>query len=297
MLKKCIIAMCLMIIGIAFWMPVEVHALVISLKCQTGFKLVNGSCVYTGSVEVEGGGNTQGATTTAYVVVKPDNSQGVLLICRNSGGNAGPGKAFLPSDVDLSGSDAEKPALVDKKGKYVFATGEILPAGIHPEYTPEQCQLDSACAAIQRFCPNGGVNGNEGKNWVPIDVTPIALKVQGFLYYCDSDQGLHICTCDPKLDATDSGPVFSISATSGPVNRCSSATDPKTSTNTFTFAWRDVSGPLTPGVPDGNTNHYDIVPGAKTPVLSCVLPNPQDFFFGAKLPYDCTETTLPDLFP
>jgi hypothetical protein len=201
--------------------------------------------------------------------------------------------------VDLTGIDAEKPKVVDKKGKFGFATGDIVPSGVHPEYTPEQCTADPACAAIQQFCPNGGINGNEGKNWNPIDVTPITMKVQAFLYYCDSDNGTHICTCDPTLDAVDSGPVppASISATSGPVNRCASATSTNTTTNTWTFAWTDVSGPLTPGVPDGSINHYDIRPGAKTAVNFCRLPNPQDYFFGAQLPYDCSDTTLPDLFP
>lgn len=297
MLKNCAIVMGLMIIGSAFWMPAEVHALTITLKCPAGqtYSTTQKKCVTTGSVEVEGSGNTQGATTTAFVVARPDNAQGVILICRNRGGTVGSGKAFLPSDVDLSGVDAEKPKLIDKKGKFAFATGEILPAGVHPEYTPEQCAADPACAAIQQFCPNGGVNGNEGKNWNVIDVTPIALKVQAFLYYCDSDKDLHICQCDPTLDATDSGQASPVSATSGPTNRCASATNSNTTTNTWTFAWTDVSGPL--GVPDGISDHYDIVPGAKTPVNSCVLQNPQDFVFGAKLPYECFDTTLPNLFP
>jgi hypothetical protein len=294
MLRKFMLGMCLVLIGSAFWIPADVHALYVTLKCPAGTIYKNGLCVKTGSVEVEGSGNTQGATTTAYVVVKPDSSQGVIVVCRNRGGNIGSGKAFLPSDIDLSSSDAEKPKLVDKKGKFAFGTDDILPAGIHPEYTPEQCQADLACAAIQTFCPNGVPSG-DGKNWVPVDVTPIVLKVQGFLYYCDSDKGTHICACDPKLDATDSGQASPVSATSPPQTRCASATDPKTSTNTWTFAWTDVSGPF--GVPDSISDHYDIVPGAQTPVYSCVLPNPQDFFYGAKLPYECTETTLANLFP
>jgi hypothetical protein len=301
MLKNCAIAMCLMSIGSAFWMPPEAHALVITLKCPAKytFSIPLNKCVFTGSVEVGGEGNTQGATTTAFTVVKPDNSQGVILVCRNRGGTVGSGKAFFPSNVDLSGIDAEKPKVVDKKGKFGFATGEILPAGVHPEYTPEQCAADSACAAIQKFCPNGVINGNEGKNWNPIDVTPITMKVQAFLYYCDSDSTSptpHICTCDPTLDADDSGTSYpSVSPTSGPVNRCASATSTNTTTNTWTFAWTDISGPS--GVSDGITNHYDIRPGAKTAVNSCVLPNPQNFVFGAQLPYDCSDTTLPDLFP
>jgi len=297
MLKKFVVGISLVFIANWFWVPAEVHALTITLKCppKFTFSIPLNKCVYTGSVEVGGSGNTQGATTTAFTVVKPDNSQGVLLVCRNRGGTIGSGKAFLPSDVDLSGTDAEKPQLVDKKGKFGFATGDILPAGVHPEFTPDQCAADPACAAIQIFCPNGGVNGNEGKNWVVVDVTPIAMKVQAFLYYCDSDKGLHICQCDPTLDATDSGQASPVSATSGPANRCASATNSNSSTNTWTFAWTDVSGPL--GVPDTISDHYDIVPGAKTVVNSCVLPNPQDYFFGAQLPYDCSDTTLPDLFP
>lgn len=293
MLKKFLFGLTVIVVGSALWVPEEAHALYLNFKCPTGTAFINGVCVKTGSVEVDGSGNTQGASTTVYVVVKPDNSQGVILVCRNRGGTVGSGNAFLPSDIDLSGTDSEKPNLVDKNGKFGFATDSILPAGIHPEYTPEQCTADPACAAIQVFCPNGGINGNDGKNWVPIDVTPIALKVQGFLYYCDSDKGLHICACDPKLDAQDSGVNNPVFATSPPQTRCASATGSKT--NTWTFAWIDVSGPF--GVPNGISDHYDIVPGARTPVYSCVLPNPQDWFLGASLPYDCTETTLPNLFP
>jgi len=297
MLKKFVVGISLVFIGNGFWVPAEVHALVVNFTCPSGqtYNTTLKKCVTTGSVEVEGSGNTQGATTTAYVVVKPDNTQGVILVCRNRGGNIGTGKAFLPSNINLSGADAEKPAGVDKKGKFAFATKSILPAAIHPEYTPEQCQADPACAAIQTFCPNGVVSG-DGKNWVPVDLTPLALKVQGFLYYCDSDstsQTPHICNCDPTKDAFDSGTSNPVSATSGPANRCASATGSKT--NTWTFAWTDVNGPL--GVPDGVSNHYDIVPGAKTPVNSCVLPNPQDYFYGAKLPYECLDTTEADLFP
>lgn len=304
MLKKFIVGISLVFIGNGFWVPAEVHALYLNFTCPSGqtYNTTLKKCVTTGSVEVEGSGNTQGATTTAYVVVKPDNSQGVILVCRNRGGNIGTGKAFLPSNIDLSGTDAEKPAGVDKKGKFSFITDGIIPAGIHPEYTPEQCQADPACAAIQTFCPNGVVSG-DGKNWVPVDVTPIALKVQGFLYYCDSDstsQTPHKCNCDPTLDAADSGVSYpSVSATSGPAERCASSTGSKTSTNTWTFAWTDVHD-QSGGAPDGKVNHYDIVPGAKTPVNSCVLPNPQDYFYGAKLPYECSDITDPnvkDLFP
>jgi len=293
MLKNCAIVMGLMIIGSAFWMPAEVHALTITLKCPAGqtYNTTQKKCVTTGSVEVEGSGNTQGATTTAYVVVKPDSSQGVILVCRNRGGNISTGQAFLPSNVDLSGTDAEKPAGVDKKGKFSFITDSILPAGIHPEYTPEQCTGDPQCKAIQDFCPNGVLTA-ESKNWVPVDLTPLALKVQGFLYYCDSDstsQTPHICNCDPTLDASGGLLATSVSATEGPVNRCASATGSKT--NTWTFAWTNVNG-------DNSINHLDVVPGAKTAVNSCVLPNPQDYFYGAKLPYECFDNTeLPDLFP
>jgi hypothetical protein len=289
MLKHCVIAMCLMMIGSAFWMPAEVDALYICLP---------GKPCKTGSVDVPGEGITKGAITSVWVVLKPQNDQGVFLVCRNRGGTVGSGKAFLPSDVDLTGLDADKPDSVDKKGKYTFFTDGIVPAGIHPEYTPEQCSADPACAAIQLFCPNGGSNGNDGKNWVPIDITPIAFLAQGFTYYCDSDQGVHMCTCNPGLDAEDSGPVSSISATSGPVNRCASAiVGSNPSTKTFTFAWTDVSGPLTPGVPDGRTDHYDIVPFDKSSVVACVLPNPDDYFPGASLPYNCPVIEHADLFP
>jgi len=292
MLKKLMLSLSLTILlGNGFWTPAPVHALYVTLKCASGYTYINGVCVKTGSVEVEGTGNTQGANTTAYAVVKPDNSQGVILVCRNRGGNVGSGQAFLPSDINLSGTDAEKPNLVDKKGKFTFASDSILPAGIHPEYTPEECTDDTACAAIQLYCPNGGYNGNDGKNWVPIDVTPIALKVQAFLYYCDSDKGVHICPCDPKLDAqlNMDGLVL---AEAGPANRCASATSStKTTTSTSTFAWPNTDQ-------DGTIDHYDILPAAKTVVYSCVLPNPQDWYYGASLPYSCAEdTTSLDLFP
>lgn len=289
MLKNCVIAMCLPIIGSAFWLPAEVHAQYLNFKCPAGtvYNLTTKKCQAAGqTVDTEGDGNTQGGKTTVVVAVQPDNDGGVFLQCRNKGGTIGNGKAFLPRNIKLFSQKATKPNFVDKKGKFLWFNDGILPPGVHPEFTPAQCANDPQCAEIQVFCPNGGFTGSEGKNWVPIDVTPIKMLMQGFLYFCDNDKGVHVCNCDPTLDAD-----LPISATSGPANRCASATKENPSPQDFTFAWTEVNG-------DGSINHRDIRPFVKTPVKSCELSDPETFTFdGQPHGYGCEDTTLPDLFP
>lgn len=296
MWKNSMMVMGLLITSSAFWIPVKTDAQTLSFKCPAGttYNLTTKTCrASTGSVDTEGDGNTQGGKTTVVVAVLPDNEAGIFLLCRNSGGNIGSGKAFLPAAINLSSTKGTKPTLVDKKGKFVWTNQDIEIAGVHPEWTPEQCANDPTgqCQQLQAYCPNGGFTGNGGKNWVPVNATPVAMKMQGFLYFCDNDGGHHVCNCDPTLDADQP-----ISATSGPANRCASATKENPGPQDFTFAWTDVSGPN--GIPDGSINHFDIRPFYKTPVNSCVLPNPQDFSFnGPRLGYACEDTTLPSIFP
>jgi hypothetical protein len=184
---------------------------------------------------------------------------------------------------------------VGKKGNFTFVTGHIVPTGIHPEYTPEQCSADPACAQIQQFCPNGVITGNEGKNWVPIDLTPIKTLAQDFLYYCGKETNKR-CPCDPRKDAgadPNGAPILGqvIDGTLGPADRCASnTTTPPGGSNTFTFAWTNTNG-------DGYVDHLDIVPADLSPVFECTLPHPEDYFFGASLPYDCVTKDVPNLFP
>src|SRR5262245_15827686 len=251
MLKNFTIAMCLSIIGGAFWMPAEVQAQYLNFKCPVGFtfNLTTRTCQAGGNtVDTEGDGLTQGAKTTVFVAVQPDNDAGVFLQCRNKNGQIGNGRAFLPHSVKLFSEKATKPNIVDKKGKFTWTNPDILPPGINPAFTPAQCASDPNCAAIQVFCPNGGFTGNEGKNWVPVDVTPITMKMQGFLYFCDNDKGTHVCNCDPTLDADDP-----TNAASGPAKRCATATNENPGPNDFSFVWTNVNN-------DGAINHLDIRP-------------------------------------
>jgi hypothetical protein len=286
MWKNSMMVMGLMITGSAFWIPVKTDAQTLSFKCPSGttYNLTTKTCkASTGSVDTEGDGNTQGGKTTVNVAILPDNEAGIFLLCRNRGGTIGSGKAFLPGAINLSSVKGTKPTLVDKKGKFVWTNQDIQVAGVHPEFTPEQCANDPTgqCQALQVFCPNGGFNGNDGKNWVPVDAVPVAMKMQGFLHFCDNDGGIHVCNCDP---------------TSGPANRCASATKVNPGPQDFTYVWTDISGPN--GIPDGAINHFDIRPFYKTPVNACFLPNPQDFSFnGPRLGYACEDTTLPSIFP
>lgn len=297
MWKNSIIVMGLVITGSAFWIPAKTDAQTLSFKCPSGttYNYTLKKCqASTGSVDTEGDGNTQGGKTTVFVTVIPNPDAGVFLLCRNKGGNVGSGKAFLPREINLLSQKGSKPTLVDKKGKFIWSNQDILPPGIHPEWTPEQCATDPSgeCQQLQVFCPNGGFNGNDGKNWVPIDLTPIKMQMQGFLYFCDSDGGIHTCNCDPTLDA-----VNPTDATSGPANRCATATKVNPGPQDFSFVWTDISGPN--GIPDGAINHYDIRPFYKTPVKNCELPNPDSFSFnGPSLGYGCEDTAVPaNIFP
>lgn len=291
MLKSCMVAMCLIIIGCVLWMPAEVQAQYLNMKCPAGtvFNFSTRTCqAAANTVDTEGDGLTQGAKTTVVVVVQPNNDGGVFIQCRNRGGTTGSGKAFLPHNINLFSQKATKPSFVDKKGKFLWSDHDILPAGVNPANTPDQCAADPNCAAIAQFCPNGGFTGNGGKNWTVTDVTPIAMHLQGFLYFCDNDGGTHVCNCDPTLDAD---PALPISATSGPANRCASATNANPNPNDFTYVWTDVNH-------DGSINHLDIRPFVKTPVKDCLLSDPDAFSFGGPLiGYGCVDTTLPDIFP
>ena len=285
------IAMCLIIIGCVLWMPAEVQAQYLNMKCPAGtvYSLTTRTCQAAGNtVDTEGDGLTQGAKTTVFIAVQPDANAGVFLQCRNRGGTTGFGKAFLPGSIKLFSSKATKPNVVDKKGKFLWSDPDILPAGINPAFTPDQCAADPNCAAFQIFCPNGGVNGNDGKNWTPIDFTPIAMKMQGFLYFCDNDKGTHVCNCDPTLDAIDP-----TNAASGPANRCATATKADPGPSDFSFVWTETNG-------DSVINHLDIRPFFKTPVKDCLLSDPDTFTFTGPLHgYGCIDLppTTPDIFP
>src|SRR5262245_56280746 len=174
MLKSCMMAMSVMIIGGAFWMPAEVQAQYLNFKCPVGtvVKIVAGKptcAAAANTVDTEGDGLTQGAKTTVVVVVEPNNDAGVFIQCRNRGGTTGSGKAFLPKNINLFSQKGTKPSAVDKKGKFVWFDHDILPAGVNPANTPDQCAADPNCAAIAQFCPNGGFTGNGGKNWTVTD--------------------------------------------------------------------------------------------------------------------------------
>jgi hypothetical protein len=294
MLKNCLMAVCLMMTLSGFWIPANVHALQVYIDPKTGKSCdctkttttipACSFCLSTGSVVAEGYGNTQGANTSIFIAIKPDANSPTFLICRNRGGTIGGGQAFLPFINIVSGAVSNES--VDKHGKFSFITGHIVATGIHPEYTPEQCTADPACAQIQQFCPNGGLNGNEGKNWTPIDLTPTKTFAQEFMYYCDKIVNKQ-CPCDPRKDA-DTAPVTDAV---GPPDRCASNTSSiPGGSNTFTFSWTDKNN-------DSKVDHLDIVPADKSPLFSCTLQNPQDYFFGASLPYDCVPASGPDLFP
>src|SRR5262245_26535185 len=285
MLKKCLMAVCLMMTLSGFWIPAKVYALQVYIDPKTGRSCdctkttptipACSFCLATGSVVGEGFGNTQGAKTSIFIAIKPDATGESFLICRNKGGTISGGKAFLPQIAVTTGGVTSES--VDKQGKFNFITGHITPGGVNPSFTPEQCTADPACADIQRFCPNGGENGNEGKNWTPIDVTPIKTFAQEFMYYCDNLAG-KVCPCDPRKDAgapPNGAPIPGagpIDPALGPADRCASNTSSiPGGTNTFTFAWTNV-------LPDGVVDHRDIVPADKSPLFSCTLPNPQDYF-------------------
>lgn len=318
MLKNSVIALCLMIIGSAIWIPAEVHALYIQPKTTTcdcvlpnppQGGLPRCSFCTGGSVIASGEGNTQGANTSVFVALQvvPNPTPGGpigKLTCFNHGENSNiTSNAFNINATIQTGAVSSE--TVQKNGKFTFLTGGILPDGIHREstWTSEDCFNDPACKAWQDFCPNGVLNDNEkqSKNWVPRDFVPFFMLAQEFLYYCDSQTGKD-CPCDPRMDA-GTGPISGngpISGDLGPANRCATATSTtKTSTNTWTFAWTNVSGPPPTRNMDSQVDHFDIVPGAKSDMFMCSmsLENQQLYSLGAELPYDCVKQTAPDFFP
>jgi hypothetical protein len=233
---------------------------------------LSGGSFTTKGVACTGTGNTQGAVTAGNCGVANDPNSEILVICRNAGGNISTGEAFL-SSIQFNAAQAAV-TTIDKKGNVSF-TAITNATGVHPEtgFTGAQCQADPACAALQQFCPN--------PNWVPVDVVPIKFTAELDLYYCDNDN-VHTCPCNPTLDADPNtgGPT---SATSGPVNRCATATSSKTTPTTWSFVWSDTNG-------DGVINHLDILPGA-TGKFSCNLPNSsvKKYVYGSSVPYDCTQ--------
>ncbi|MEK7760045.1 MAG: hypothetical protein AAB433_00550 [Nitrospirota bacterium] len=243
---------------------------VLALAASDAFALTLSSGSFrTKGVSCTGTGNVQGGTVSGNCTVADDPNTEVIIICRNPGGNISTGKAFIPTVNFPATQGPVEGGDIDKKGKASF-TAVTNADGINLNFDGAQCAGNPACAALQQFCPN--------PNWVPVDVVPIKFIGVLTLYYCDNDN-IHTCTCDPTLDET--GNVNT--ATSGPVNRCATATSAKTSTNTWSFVWSDVA------VPFGVIDHSDIVPAAAPISYSCTLPNPDNFVFGSSVPYDCVK--------